>query len=534
MPTLSSPARTKIVLAVHGIGDQVRNETALSTAIRFCDYYDYPGMLSLGSFYGALEHGQPALFPSEPPSRPGFSGVIGFGEIHWADIARAVSEEQYTLQETKAWALSIVNRVRVLAAEKMAREGVRPRGPAIDYPRIRLVLEEMIEAIGVLESLLFLGRKAGLVDFDLKKLLDAFLGDVQIVAEFAPIRARILKKFHEVLGAAAADGNADIFLVAHSEGTVVTFLGLLEACDNPAAHPWIRQVRGLMTLGSPIDKHLILWPALFEKFKGPHASAIRVPSSDLPVAPPTSSADPRIRWINYVDYSDPVGFELDTAREWIDARGYNQVFNFSDKDDFAFYRYPVPGKAHVDYWNDPEVFAHFIRQVVAPEAAPVTAAETQKPKGPPSKAWVPLVSYGVGYLLPLIAVLFGVYVLCRAVYNYIDPTDEILHPNFIWCVLGLSSLVVGLTVWLRLVRLTRTWGWFLLGALIYLAGAVGFWLCVGQMDGDGLNELTWLEAPGLARDWPLGVTSLAGSALLVLTILVFNSRVWRRKSASSS
>src|SRR6185436_7706088 len=141
MPASSDPAAPavkKIVLAVHGIGDQARNETALSTTIRFCDHFGYPGMVPLGAFYGALEDGQPALFVPDPPRRDGLSGTIGFAEVYWAGIARDADEDKYTLQETKAWARSVVNRVRVLAADR------NPGNASIDYPRIRLVLEEMI------------------------------------------------------------------------------------------------------------------------------------------------------------------------------------------------------------------------------------------------------------------------------------------------------------------------------------------------------------------------------------------------------
>ena len=87
----SAPSVKKIIVTVHGIGDQVRNETALATTIRFCDFYAYPGMVPLGAFYGALEHGQPAVIIRDPPVRPGLSGEIGFAEVYWADIARRVA-----------------------------------------------------------------------------------------------------------------------------------------------------------------------------------------------------------------------------------------------------------------------------------------------------------------------------------------------------------------------------------------------------------------------------------------------------------
>jgi len=520
------PDRTvrKVVVAVHGIGDQAQNETALATTIRFCDYFGYPGMVSLGAFYGSLQGPRarwyfgpdrppaPALVLPEPSVPSQFRERIGFAEVYWADIPRRLEREGYTLQETKAWALTVVNRVRVLAAQRDAAN------TSIDYPRIRQVLEEMIQAIAVLESLLFLSRKAGVFDFDLSRILNAFLGDVQIVTDFAPVRAQIVAVFHEVLGAIGRlYPEAEIHVVAHSEGTVVSWLGLLEAASNPARHAWIRQVRGYMTLGSPIDKHLILWPALFERFKG----------ANYQPAP----AD-RIRWINYVDYGDPVGFNLDTARDWMKARGYDAAFSFDENEDFSFRRYPFPGKAHVDYWADPEVFGHFIRTVVdpAPAASPEEAEFLKN--GPASRAWVPFVSYGVGYLLPLALVHVGVYVLCKAVGDYLDPDATQEHPHLIACVLGLSWLVAGTTVWLRLVRLTRTWRWFWLGAFLYSAGAAAFWALTRRAgDSAGAGELQWFDpVAGSATGW-IGQNTLLASAALVALVLLFNARFWRRRKS---
>ena len=89
-----------------------------------------------------------------------------FAEIYWADLAREIETAGYTLQETKEWCRSVVSRVRVLAEHR------QPGRTDIHYGQIEYVLDEAIDAIGVLESLLFLAKKAGVLDFDLKKMLD--------------------------------------------------------------------------------------------------------------------------------------------------------------------------------------------------------------------------------------------------------------------------------------------------------------------------------------------------------------------------
>ncbi|ACB74384.1 hypothetical protein [Opitutus terrae] len=517
----------KIIVAVHGIGDQVRNETILSTAVRFCDHYGYEGLVSLGAFTefppepGKAPPPEPALFIDDPPPFqpcPGLTGTIGFVEVHWADLARKVSTDGYMLQETKAWARTLVQRMRVYATHR------NPANANIDYRRIGEVLEEIIDTVRVIEALLFLSNKAGLGEFKLREMLDAFVGDVQLVTEFAPIRAGILQRFTDAMAAIHAKyPDAQIHIVAHSEGTVVAFLGLLEADLDINVHPWISQVRGFMTLGSPIDKHLILWPRLFERYKGP-----------------SGLAGTTIRWVNYVDYADPVGFDLDTARDWLRQRGYlgppryQQLFAFDEKEDFSFRRYPVPGKAHVDYWTDPAVFGDFIGRVVdAPPASAPAATVPNISAGPPSRWWVPFVTYGFGYLLPLLVLHLGAYVLCKAVYDYLDPKDELGHPNFVLTVLALSWLIAGTTVWLRLVRLTRKWRFFFLGLALYVVFAAAFFAAVQFMDPTpdpavAVTELGWFEVCTRVFELPLGFGALAGSLAVVLLVLLVNAPWWRR------
>lgn len=526
---MSTRTQKKIVLAIHGIGDQARNETALATTVRFCDHFNYPGMVSLGAFFGALEGDplQPALFVPAPPERPQLTGQIGFAEVYWAGIARKREVEGYTLQETKAWAGTLVNRMRVLANRR------DPANAGLDYPRIRLVLEEMIETISVLESLLALSRKAGLFDFNLKKVLDAFLGDVQLVTEFAPVRAEIVGAFHQVLAAVEKlYPDARIHLVAHSEGTVVAWLGLLEACNRPALHPWISRVDGFMTIGSPIDKHLALWPELFEAFTENPAARF-APSAKLSPLPKTPGEVfaanlrrlrprcPHIRWRNYVDYADPVGFNLDTARRWMNERGYQKIFEFTDDDDFSFRRYPVPGKAHVDYWNDAEVFGHFIRTIVEPPAAVEVAGPG---KGPPSIWWVPLVTYGISYLVPLLLIHVAVYVLGHSIDTYLHPKDPGDRPGLVGCVLGLSWLLAGASVWLRIVRLTCTWRWCAIGGTIYAGSASAFWWVVHHNAAGGGEVLAWLTQPFAGFGWDPALICLGTSLGMILLFLILYFR----------
>ena len=504
------PPVNKIVLAIHGIGDQTRSSTVLATAAQCCHHFGYRALLPLGGFAGTLQDGRPP-FVIPGPACPAGLATIGFGEIYWADLAREVETAGYTLQETKAWVRSVVSRIRVLAERR------QPGRTDIHYGQIEYVMAEAIDAIGALEALLFLARKAGVLDFDLNRILTDYLGDVQLVTEFAPVRAGILGRLHETLANAhRLHPEAEIHLVAHSEGTVIAWLGLLEAASDARAFPWIRQVRGFMTIGSPIDKHLILWPGLFSGFTGPD--------------PAFAAGTPPIRWLNYVDNGDPVGFELDTARWWLREHHYDQVFAFSSDDDYYFTRYAVPGKAHTDYWDDADVFQHFLMTVVAPPHGPgdppPPARRVELANGPRQRWIAKFTSNIVAYLIPLGALLAGVYFLSKGVGHYLDPKGEGEHPHLIRNVLALGGLLAGTTVWLRLTQLVRFGRWHLGGALIYVACAALFYFAATPT-----SDLAWLAAlpaqlGGTWADPRCGL--LLASAALVAAVSLANARWLRR------
>ncbi len=505
------PACSKLVLAVHGIGDQTRNSTILSTASQFCHNFGYRALLPLGGFYNALQKGSPPFVVSGPSTPPGLADM-GFAEIYWADLAREIETAGYTLQETKEWCRSVVSRIRVLAERR------EPGRTDIHYGQIEYVLEEAIDAIGTMESLLFLAKKAGLFDFDLNRILDDYLGDVQLVTEFAGVRQKIVGRLHDAFTHAHAHcRDAEIYVVAHSEGTVVAWLGLLEAATKPDVYPWIRQVRGFMTIGSPIDKHLILWPDLFTSFTGPH--------------PSLASPAPRIRWLNYVDNGDPVGFELDTARWWMKEHRYDQVFDFAPSDDYYFTRYPIPGKAHTDYWDDPDVFQHFIMNVVAPpktpDDPPPPARREALKNGPRDLGWALVTSYIVAYLIPLAAAFAAVWCLSKGVEQYLDPDGKQAQPHLIRNIFAMGVLLSGATLWLRLTQLVRSWGWRLGGALIYAACATFYFDFVNPTGDRNLVWFTTLPAH-LNDSWSdPRVGLLVISLALIFAVMVANSRLLR-------
>lgn len=456
----------KVIVAVHGIGDQYSYATIQSVVNQFCRFYKQPAAVPLGQFH----NGRPAFSIPLPYPQDKF-GRLAFAEVYWASIPRGVVGEKYTLEETKKWARTIVERLRL----RWQMEGWKGNCHDEDFRLTQQVLGEMIQTIAVVDRICFLADKAGLFTFDLKKLLDDYLGDVQVVAEFETHRKKILESFHDLLDKVSeAFPRAQIYFVSHSEGTVVTLLGLLQAFREKNPPAWAGRVHGLMTLGSPIDKHLALWPELFDDGP-PTLSTLRDP-------------DRRIEWRNYYDHGDPVGFELDSIRQWIQKNGWDGVFHFVKEKghDIGFTRYPFPGKAHVDYWADEDVFDHFIKDVVErpariPVAAPIeppqASAELKAatPLEQPEKIPVPVdvvnnrwLSYVVPYAGVLALLFVAAYVLFRAVAEAIGYTGaavngitpEKLTPKVILLhTSGLAALLAGITVLARIPRLTRDLFW---------------------------------------------------------------------------
>lgn len=538
----------KILVAIHGIGAQHRNATIRSVAYRF-GARENPPLASqpLGYYHSEVRdavtvHGLDLPENLQPELRQ-----LGFAEVFWADVPQTVEAEKRTLEETKAWARTVVGRVRSVLRGKAAGHDLQTE----DYDLAADVFEQIIETVYVIENLLFIAEKAGLFRFDLKKMLDEYLGDVQLVTEFAFYRNEIVGRFHHAMEQIHQQHpGAKLYVVAHSEGTVVSFLALLQALAGKrsvlaekepscfyesvlresqaarapqaqgAAVPdpvppveeresaWIDQVRGFMTIGSPIDKHLTLWEGMWK---------------DLPISDEAREArgvhlrKGQIRWRNYYDYGDPVGFMLDSARHWLWTKKRCTAFEFCAcpdcGHDIGFARYFFPGKAHNDYWEDDEVFEHFITNVVLAAEADGEDAAAKVPPGskpavaPVSKGLVYAISPWFPYLLSFLLIGIGAFIVYRAVSGYTNPefdpsqryvfyqTLGISPPEFLarqWQVLttlGIAFLIGGTTVLARVPRLARQWPPRLRALGVFLAGCALYWLLAHPVSRAKIGEV---------------------------------------------
>ena len=538
-----------ILVAVHGIGKQSRFSTVRSVATRVATSRTYVGKgitpvssQPLGYFHSDVKRVASVRLVDDATSLNPALQSVGFSEVFWADIPQEVVKEGRTLEETKEWASTVVARAQALcerAKQDPARHWIVPP----DFGLAGEVLAEIIETVYVLENLTRIAEKAGLFKFNLREVLEEYLGDVQLVTEFSYYRTDVIGRFHEALDSISQQyPNARLHIVAHSEGTVISFLGLLHAAFGRKFHPadppavqdasmeelgqipaWLKQVHGFMTIGSPMDKHLLLWQRLWEKFDVNNAKEV------LPTG--------QIHWRNYYDYGDPVGFKLDSTRLWLQKKNI-KMFEFCGckdcKHDMGFARYLFPGEAHTEYWNDSDVFEHFITNVVKiKDQTKLNDAVAFKPTPPPrNKPLIKLLSPALPYVGSFFILLLGIFILFKAVFAYIHPSfdplqkfvrfeelgvsppDSIHGWNLLATVFGLTGLIAGATLLARFPRLAVGKVWLGFG---FVALLIGFAFYVELVPAALRSEIgarfwylaryagTWAPTVGI-----LGVTAVAG------------------------
>jgi len=445
-----------------------------------------------------------------PPDDPAEFSGIGFGEVYWAEIPRGVVRKGHILEETKKWARTVSGRLAWRAAQSGSPI------PRSELVRLTTVLDELIETVAVLERLMFVFEKAGLVTFNLNALLTDFLGDVQIVADFESYRSEILKAFGKVMNEALSlrNNEVELYLVAHSEGTVLTFLAVLSALADPDAHPWIREVRGIMTIGSPIETHHLLWPGLWKDLR-PSAQRAR------PLAP--------IPWHNYFDHGDPIAYALDETRQLLHDTGFDRHLHLTEK---GFSRSILPGKAHVDYWNDCELFSHFIKNVVRPSTECTRPAPEQR-----TRWWAVAISYIVPHVLLAALVALATFFLYRPV--AVALTDGALMPLTVARdVTGIAMLILGVTAAARIPRLTSLWRWWFVAAVLLAASMMTYGLFVVEnsrlaIGGAFLDVRSLMTSVGLvsatASDLTLATRGVQATAAILALVSGILATWWPRR-----
>lgn len=509
-----APAITRIVVSIHGMGNQLRSDTSQAVAARFARSYDVDApVMPLGHF--SIPHGSATRWSVLRTRNPRLRQT-GFAEVYWADIPRQLVGKADTLEETRKWGRTVVGRARAAYRDQV------PDGELsdADFAQGMDALDTIIEGIGVLESIVVRAGKVLPLRHSIAEILRDHLGDVQTVTEFPQYRNLILYRFHatlnEIVAAFAGQSGSkpEIYLVAHSEGTVVTLLALLQALlstrladpdgTGPAQHGgWVEHVRGLMTIGAPIDKHIALWPELWDFNFVTEIDCGRVAIAPQADRKRVMQLARQIKWKNYYDYGDPVGFRLDETRRLLERSGCRAFEFHSVNDDHGYSRSWLPGKAHVDYWRDDAVFTHFIDAVMEP------AERTDMVPPPASRRLHESVAKFIPYLfafaLHYVALMMLSWALAPGAWPAAARFHEALAPA---CGLFVLTFAVRMP---QLVRHDRRWMAALVACGI-VAGLASWWMEARLVQDLSQRIGDWLPAawrdPAYLRWLPLGLGAL--------------------------
>ncbi len=427
------------IIVVHGMGESRYGETVLPVISRCADVvndvleiekptskhikasYEKEGrdIVTLGTFVGASPlktSDQPWVefegLPSEIQAYKPFTGIathdqqgklLRFVDVWWKDL---VDESEHVLEPASQWADGLIGRIERLDVDAPAW-----------MPQLLFKLQDVL---GPMQTIL----KSRVPDVE-KLAFNKYLGDVQIYAEYEPMRGKAVRRFHDrmqfvyekhlaSLPGDQKEAAPEFTIIAHSLGSIMSLDALMyahhadpSATASDASKPhfagyndgatstpnteWVKYVKTFVTLGSPIDKFLLFWPYKYQYLN--NKSWIK----------PEFHGTPRIHHINYCDEQDPVGQSLDTLRS---TEAYNCLFSASlDKEDapeeiHGYGRTPVmrkvtksikammeragrnaggdtdnefdvvyrrsvwPGLAHTSYWKDKDLFKNILEHVL--------------------------------------------------------------------------------------------------------------------------------------------------------------------------
>jgi hypothetical protein len=379
------------VIAVHGIGEQRKNETVLPVISEFAaarhNQEKHSNQLTLGLLASestdtlwielddipaqagaALKN--PRWQPKVATSPHGNN--IRFLDFVWSGVAR---EQHPQVGETvSTWSGKLINRLQARQEDGNGK---------LEW--IIFLMQNMRKGVLLIQWLLNL--KAGSLS---NKVFNDFLGDVELYGDFPNTRGRAVRLFHELMAELHASharefgdrADPQYTIIAHSLGTVMTLDAITyahanlssrtsdENLDEPTvvhfpgysgknfsgddnwpgkvrdigpdtplpSTEWIKYLSSYVTLGSPIDKFLAMWTENYQ-----HLNSDEWFDAELK----EWRTSHKIRHFNYSDEQDPVGFELNILQS---SKAWDELMELGE--DVVFARYPVPGVAHVDYWED--------------------------------------------------------------------------------------------------------------------------------------------------------------------------------------
>lgn len=401
------------ILVVHGIGEQKRVETVTSVVSNF---YQSLNALGVGNITRDIRFDNPSYPATLLFSHKGTSYVIRFYEAYWADLDQPYNFLRWL--KLIWWALTIWVRhyydpppagMRTISVGKLK----------IALTRIGLFFLSILFLV-LLSTLRVLNQVSVVVfkkQLPLGQTLYNFLGDVQLFVsedvrfdtlETLGRRSRyaIRTRLWNVLARANLDPIQELYILAHSLGTVIAFNVLMETAGTIAGYiddrdliaklqqkgfinaqgnadrgKFLSKIAAVFTLGSPLDKFAAIWPRV-----------IPVNLSD-----PKNGQKP-IPWINVHDILDVVGANLNHFKN---IPGLTEPTNIPWQDQ------PIFATAHTSYWKHKERRNRFIDRFVdyVLDSTPISQRKFTPPQNRQLLAWAGL------FLLGFLGIVLSIYLV---------------------------------------------------------------------------------------------------------------------------
>lgn len=391
----AAPDRVHYIVVIHGMGEPREGETVLPVINRIAEARSAElgkivrlstkeNIISLGKMLGQSREknwiefkGIPSTLSSpcigcgcagDHAEEDAFLGEacdcgtnIRFADLWWGDITS--DKFRQAGEPVNRWTRALVNRVDMRMKRSQARQKSASEVWSFGIEaQLQALLENLRKTLIPIQTALSF-RFKGFSDL----IFNRFLGDVQLYGEFAQCRLDASVRFHDRMQALheshwkaektrfpnPEEQRAPVYhILAHSLGTIMSLDALVAAKRN--RRDWVSYVESYVTLGSPIDKFIMLWPENYTHLDDPKHPYW----ADFDWSDPDATGR-KIRHFNFCDEQDPVGHNLDLLH-------HNTVVKtfFDLIEDKVYVRYPVVGKAHVDYWKDSDLFRHILNVTV--------------------------------------------------------------------------------------------------------------------------------------------------------------------------
>jgi hypothetical protein len=339
-----------VIVVVHGIGRPKPYET-LQRFLMYCGEWSgfegsrrprYIAYESLGSLAGRFENGEPWFTSSDAPG-------YGFAEVHWADLMKG--EDDPRALNILKWASHTGHVLKALESRKV---GDGSGGSPLPTDIFARVVGDVVLTAQISRSLMSYARIEvdGLVDS-----VQHFVASYQVFTGSEPTRNDIVERCAETLDRIAvrahelnANENGEeirVHVVAHSLGSVIALLALMEVARRPGGSDRLGCLRSFCTLGSPLDLFVALHGELFD-----FESLAKVRRAN----------GHRVDWVNYVEAADPVASSLVHVSKKLEE---HDCTLFHDLNEHTYSHTLVPGGAHVAYWTDGRLWKSYWAHCIA-------------------------------------------------------------------------------------------------------------------------------------------------------------------------